>query len=127
MYTACCIEHAVYHYILYFLQVIPGCVKALVGSVKMFTAICKLDLLLMESTSLKEKRRIVRSIVERLKNRFNISIAEVGHPEALRRTALGLALVSNETAYLERMLDKVINFVESDPRVQIIDLDREIY
>ena len=81
----------------------------------------------MESTSLKEKRRIVRSIVERLKNRFNISIAEVGHSEALRRTALGLALVSNETAYLEKMLDKVINFVESDPRVQIIDLDREIY
>lgn len=81
----------------------------------------------MESTSLKEKRRIVRSIIERLKSRFNISIAEVGHLKALRRTALGLALVSNETAYLEKMMGKVVNFVEADTRVQIIGLDKEIY
>ena len=99
----------------------------MVGLVKMFTAICKLELLLVESTSLKEKRRIVRSIIERLKNRFNISIAEVGRLETLRRATLGLALVSNETAYLERTLNKIINFVEEDHRVQLIDLDREIY
>lgn len=86
-----------------------------------------MDLLLMGSASLKEKRRIVRSIIERLKSRYNISIAEVGHLKALRRTALGLALVSNETVYLERMLNKIINFVEGDPRVQLIGLDREIY
>ncbi|MGI6307977.1 MAG: DUF503 domain-containing protein [Dethiobacteria bacterium] len=93
----------------------------------MFIGICKMELLLMESASLKDKRQVVRSIIERLKKRFNISIAEVGHLEALKRTALGLALVSNETAYLEKMMGKVINFVEADARVQIIGLDKEIY
>ena len=94
---------------------------------KMFIGICRIELLLMESFSLKDKRQTVRSIIERLKNRFNISIAEVGYLEALRRTVLGLALVSNETAYLEKMMGKVINFVEADARVQIIGLDKEIY
>ena len=94
---------------------------------KMFIGICKMELLLVESFSLKDKRQTVRSIIERLKNRFNISIAEVGHLEALKRTMLGLALVSNETAYLEKMIGKVINFVEADARVQIIGLDKEIY
>jgi uncharacterized protein YlxP (DUF503 family) len=94
---------------------------------KMFIGICKLELLLLESFSLKDKRQVVRSIIERLKNRFNISIAEVGHLEALKRTALGLALVSNETAYLEKMMGMVINFVEADARVQITGLEKEIY
>ena len=93
---------------------------------KMFIGICKLELLLPESLSLKDKRQVVRSIIERLKNRFNVSIAEVGHLEALKRTVLGLALVSNETAYLEKMMGKVINFVDADARVQIIGLEKEI-
>jgi uncharacterized protein YlxP (DUF503 family) len=45
----------------------------------------------------------------------------------LKRTALGLALVSNETAYLEKMMGMVINFVEADARVQITGLEKEIY
>ncbi len=81
----------------------------------------------MESNSLKDKRRIVRSIIERLKSRFNISIAEVEHLEALRRTALGLALVSNETGYLEKTMNKIVSFVEADTRVQIISMEKEIY
>ncbi len=81
----------------------------------------------MEGTSLKEKRQVIKSIIERLKNRFNISIAEVGCQDALRRAEIGLALVSNETVCLEKVMGKVVNFIEMDGRVQIINIDKEIY
>jgi len=93
----------------------------------MFIGICRLELLLLECSSLKEKRQILRSIIERLKNRFNISIAEVGYNDALRRAEIGISLVSNETPHLEKVMGKVVNFIELDARVQIIKIDKEIY
>jgi uncharacterized protein YlxP (DUF503 family) len=93
----------------------------------MFVGICKLELHLMDGNSLKEKRQVIRSIVERLKNRFNISIAEVGHMDIIRRSTIGFTVVSNEKAYIERLMGKVINFIDLDTRVQIINLDKEIH
>ncbi len=81
----------------------------------------------MEGNSLKEKRQVIRSIIERLKNRFNISIAEVGDLDVIRRSSIGFTVVSNEKTYIERLMGKVINFIDSDARVQIIDIDKEIH
>jgi len=81
----------------------------------------------MEGNSLKEKRQVIRSIIERLKNRFNISIAEVGDLDVIRRSSIGFTVVSNEKTYIERLMGKVINFIDSDVRVQIIDIDKEIH
>ena len=81
----------------------------------------------MGSTSLKEKRQVIRSIIERLKNRFNISIAEVGCQDILNIAEIGLAIVGNETIYLEKVIDRVVNFIENDGRVQIINIDKKIY
>jgi uncharacterized protein YlxP (DUF503 family) len=93
----------------------------------MFVGICRLELYLLESNSLKEKRQVIRSIIERLKNRFNISIAEVGCQDALRRAEIGLAVVSNETIHLEKVIGKVVNFIESNGQVEIIKMDKDIY
>ncbi len=93
----------------------------------MFVGICRLELVLMESNSLKEKRQVVRSIVERLQHRYNISIAETGQHESLRRAEIGLAAVSNETVYLEKLMGKVVNFVDQDTRVQIVNISKEIF
>lgn len=81
----------------------------------------------MEGNSLKDKRQVIRSIIERLKNRFNISIAEVAHLDVLRRSTIGFTVVSNEKAYIERLMGKVINFIDLDTRVQIIVIDKEIH
>ncbi len=81
----------------------------------------------MEGSSLKEKRQVVRSIIERLQHRFNISIAETGHLEAQRRVEIGLAAVSNETYHLERTLGKIVNFIEQDGRVQVLHVSQEYY
>lgn len=93
----------------------------------MFVGICRLELTLMEGDSLKEKRQVVRSIVERLQHRFNISIAETAQHDMLRRAEIGLAAVSNETVYLEKLMGKVVNFVDQDTRVQIINIHKEIF
>ncbi len=91
----------------------------------MFVAACQLNLILPEGSSLKEKRNVVKSILQRLRSRFNISVAEVGAHEALRRVEIGFAAVSNETAYLETLIQKVINFIELDGRVEIENIDTE--
>ena len=92
----------------------------------MFVGVCQLGLILPEGSSLKDKRSVIKSIRERLRHRFNISIAEVGFQDALRRAEIGFAAVSNETVYLEGLLDKVINHIESDGRVEIHAIDRDI-
>ena len=81
----------------------------------------------MEGCSLKEKRQVVRSIIERLQNRFNISIAETGHLDVQRRAEIGLAVVSNESYHLEKIIGKIMNFVEQDGRVQVLNISKEIF
>lgn len=93
----------------------------------MFVGMCRLDLLLSECNSLKDKRQVIRSLIERLKSRFNISIAEVGYLDLLIRSEIGFAVVSNETRHLESLMGKVVNFIEFDGRVQIVSIHKEIY
>ncbi len=93
----------------------------------MFVGICRIELLLMEGCSLKEKRQVIRSIIERLQNRFNISIAETDHLDVQRRAEIGLATVSNEARHLENTLEKILNFIDQDDRVQVLNITREIF
>jgi len=93
---------------------------------KMFAGICRLGLILPEGNSLKEKRNIVKSIIERLRHRFNISIAEVERHDALRRAGIGFAVVSNEKSHLEKLIHSVVNHIELDGRVEIEFIEQEI-
>ena len=93
----------------------------------MFVGICSLELLLSECSSLKDKRQVIRSLIERLKRRFNISIAEIGYLDLLRRSEIGFSIVSNETRHLESLMGRVVSFIEGDSRVQIISIHKEIF
>ncbi len=92
----------------------------------MFVGICKFDLVLNEGTSLKEKRQVIRSIIDKLRHRYNISIAETGSQDNLRRAEIGVAVVSNEVRYLEGLLGKIVNFVETNEHVDIVEVYKEI-
>ena len=92
----------------------------------MFVGISQFELFIPESGSLKEKRFIIKSIKERLKNKFNISVAEVGHMDKWQKTAIGIAVVANEKRFIDETLSKVYRFIENDFRVQIIDFTTEI-
>jgi uncharacterized protein len=67
-----------------------------------------------ESHSLKEKRRVVRSLVERARNRFNASVAEVDYLDSWQVAGIGFTCVSNSGPHADQMLAEIIRFLESN-------------
>ena len=78
-------------------------------------------------TSLKEKRGIVKSIIGRLKARFNISIAEVDHHDNENVAIIGIASVSNDTSFIHERFDTIINFMQKDGRFYLGQIERETF
>lgn len=93
--------------------------------VSMLLAILELP----DMTSLKDKRRIVHSLRDRIIRRFHVSAAEVDLQESLGFSQIGVALVSNDRAYGERVIQKIIAVIESElpGRVQDIQTHTEVY
>ena len=78
----------------------------------MHVGICKLTLHLPESSSLKEKRQVARSLTDRIRNRFNVAVAEVEDADLRQRLTLGVCCVSNDRGHADAMLAAVVNYVE---------------
>ena len=77
--------------------------------------------------SLKEKRGIVKSLVGRVKSRFNFSVAEIGAQDSKAQAIIGLAVVANNGGFVNKQLDTVINFVNGDGRFYVGQIEREIF
>jgi uncharacterized protein YlxP (DUF503 family) len=78
------------------------------------------------SQSLKQKRGVVRSIQQRLRNRFNISVAEVGGQGTWQRAVLGMSAAGAEAPPVKKVLEKAIQFVEETHLAQVLDSDLEL-
>lgn len=76
--------------------------------------------------SLKEKRRVVHSLIERLRSRYNVSATEVGHQDVWQRALVGVAVVSGDENLAREYADKVIAFVESHFEGEVCDIDVEL-
>ncbi|MBT4482984.1 MAG: DUF503 domain-containing protein [Candidatus Latescibacteria bacterium] len=87
----------------------------------MIIGILQIELFIPESGSLKTKRFAVKSIKERLKSRFNVSVAEIDNYDKWQRASLGVVTVSNESKHIESILGNVMNLVYGDRRVEVID------
>ncbi len=93
----------------------------------MHVGICKLTLHLPEAASLKEKRQIARSLTDRIRNRFNMAVAEVEDACLRQRLTLGLSCVSNDRGHADAMLSGVLNYIEESRRdVEMLDVQKEI-
>lgn len=77
--------------------------------------------------SLKDKRRIVKSVIERLRSRFNASVAEVAAQDNHRIAVIGLAVVANEGPFVHQQLDAMIHFIRQDNRIVTSKINREMY
>jgi hypothetical protein len=77
--------------------------------------------------SLKEKRSIVKSLIGRLKSRFNISVSEVDHQDNKTIAVIGIAVVSNEGRFVNEQLDKIIDFMRGDGRFYLGTIERELF
>ncbi len=87
---------------------------------------CRLELFIAESQSLKEKRAVLNHLKDRVKNKFNASIAEVDEHDLWQRAVLGIATVSSSARHAESGIDKVIKFIDNDDRVEVIKITKEI-
>ncbi|MBW2554289.1 MAG: DUF503 domain-containing protein [Deltaproteobacteria bacterium] len=92
----------------------------------MVVGICCLDLRISENNSLKGKRRILKRIIERVKHKFNVSIAEVGNHDLWQSSKIGFCMVGNDKRFINSALDKIIYFIEDINIAEITKSDFEI-
>ncbi len=92
----------------------------------MIVGSCEIEIVIYEANSLKEKRHVLKSLIERIKVRFNASIAEVDYNDLWNRSVIGVAVVSNKKALCESMILKINDFIDNDERVEIINYHMEV-
>ena len=87
----------------------------------MTVGVLQVEITIPDAFSLKDKRRVVKSLKDRIAHAHNDSIAEVGALDEHRRAILGVAMVSNDSRYVEGALSKLVDFVRSVPQVSLVD------
>ena len=93
----------------------------------MLIATLRLEIYLPSAHSLKEKRAVLKSVIARLQNEFNASVAEVDAQDLWQRGVIGVACVGSQQRYLEGQLDAVVRWIETNrPDVTILDIERDI-
>ncbi len=93
----------------------------------MIVGVCTIELRLPETRSLKGKRQILKSMTTRVKNNFNVSIAEVDYQDKWQRALLGVAVVSTAHDHANGILSKVVNFVDSMYVAEMLDYHIEFW
>jgi hypothetical protein len=88
-------------------------------------AVLTVELEITDGITLKDKRQVVRSLLDRVRNRFNVSAAEVGHLDSPRYATLAIVAVANERPFVDEMLAKVANLIEGETRALVLDRDLE--
>ena len=92
----------------------------------MFVGVLRLTLHLPDPGSLKSKRHLVRSAIDRVKARYNVSVAEVGDNDLWQRSVIGVTAVGNDHAFVNETLDKVADFVVSMHGGQLLLTGRDM-
>jgi uncharacterized protein YlxP (DUF503 family) len=93
----------------------------------MVVGAARVELHVHGSQSLKEKRGVVRSITQRVRNRFNVSVAEVGGQDTWQRVVIGLAVAANEAPAARKRLEDAIEFIEGLHLAEVLDQEVEIW
>ena len=86
----------------------------------------RVRLLLRESRSLKDKRQVVRSIKDRLRNGFNVSVAEVEAQDHRQLVVLGVAMVSNEAGHVRSALEQIVAALRAHPVAEFLDHEMDV-
>jgi uncharacterized protein YlxP (DUF503 family) len=92
----------------------------------MIVGLCTIELYLPDSHSLKAKRQVLVSLKSRLREKFNVSVAEVGEQDLWQKAVLGVACVANEGSYVNQVLDQAVNLVRSVPTIEMVRFQIEL-
>lgn len=92
----------------------------------MVVGMLKVSMVIPENMSLKGKRKVVKSLLSRLRSRFNIAAAEVEDNDLWQRAGLGVTLVGNDRRFINSALDKVLDYLEREPEAEVVESHMEI-
>lgn len=92
----------------------------------MVVGLVKITLRIPDCRSLKAKRKVVRSLIGRIRNQFNVSAGEVGANDLHQRAEIGFALIGNSGPFINGKMDKLLNMVHETAMAEIIDSELEI-
>ncbi|MGB2754873.1 MAG: DUF503 domain-containing protein [Phycisphaerae bacterium] len=92
----------------------------------MVVGILQVRIMIRDAQSLKDKRRIVKSLRDRIRNRFNVSVSEVDSLDLRQQATLGIALATNDPVFADQVLAKVVDLVRATPGASLVDYETEI-
>ena len=86
----------------------------------MVIGICTVELHIPDSGSLKGKRQVIKSIKDRIRQNYNVSVAEIDGLDLWQKAVLGIACVGNEKRYINGILDKIVGFLQDNHSVELL-------
>lgn len=86
---------------------------------------CRIDLYLPECASLKQKRGVLKGVIARTRNKFNVAVAELDDHDRWQRARLGVVTIANESRYANRVLSQVVNAIEREDHLILMDYSLE--
>lgn len=92
----------------------------------MVIGVCRLHLRIPETHSLKEKRHVIRKLIDRVRHRFNVAISEVDDNDLWQRAQIGFCTVGNDRRFVNSSLDKILDFIEKMYLAEVIEKEMEI-
>jgi uncharacterized protein YlxP (DUF503 family) len=88
----------------------------------MFTLSAELTFYIPQAVSLKDKRQVRRSLIEKTRHKFNVSIAEIDTQDVLQTLTIGIAVVSGDAAHRQNSIDEIIRFMEAHTDAELVSI-----
>jgi len=92
----------------------------------MLIGLINIKIFIPSSTSLKDKRRVIKSLIVRIRNKFNVSIAEIADLDEWQVAEIGLALIGNETKIIHQQISQIVNFLEKENDFDLVEIRTQI-
>lgn len=92
----------------------------------MVVGVYTVELFISESQSLKEKRQVLHSLKDRLREKFNLSVAEVDGQDLWQKAVVGMACVANESRHVQQVLEQALNVIKGMPAVEVVRTQLEL-
>lgn len=92
----------------------------------MVVGLCTVELFIAESQSLKDKRQVLHGLKERLRSKFNLSVAEVDGQDLWQKAVVAMVCVANEARFVSQVLEQALNLIKSLPAVEIVRTQQEM-
>ena len=86
----------------------------------------EMDFYVPHAHSLKEKRMVARSIMDKVRHKFNVSVAETDNQDLHQTLTLGIAVVSGNAAHAQSMIDNIINYMEENAEAELVSVQKNI-